>query len=57
MAVNNATLQQKLDAANACAKVEALLRRAVQEGPVNYAGDIDAAITVLSTKLAAVANA
>lgn len=57
MAVQYATLQQKLDAANALAKAEALLRRAVQEGPVNYAADVGTAVANATTKLAAITAA
>lgn len=57
MAVDNATLQQRLDAANALAKAEALLRRAIQEGPVNYGTEVDAALAAAVTKVGVVTAA
>ena len=57
MAINNATAQQKLDAANALARAEAILRRSVQEKPVNYATDADAAIAAAVTKLGVITSA
>lgn len=51
MTIANRTVQQKLDLANALAKAEALVRRSVQEGPVNYLTDIDAAITAAKTQV------
>lgn len=57
MAVDATNAAQRLAAANACAKVEALLRRAVQEGPVNYALDIDVAVNDAIIKLGIVADA
>ncbi|APU03197.1 hypothetical protein HOR51_gp56 [Ralstonia phage phiAp1] len=51
MSIANRTTQQKLDLANALAKAEALVRRSVQELPVNFLTDIDAAIAAAKTQV------
>lgn len=56
MPINNTTAQERLDAANALAKAEALVRRSVQEKDVNYANEVDVAIFTCVTKLNIIAN-
>lgn len=57
MALQNRTVTQRVNLANALAKAEALVRQNVHRNPVNYPADVQAALVALEVVLLAAINA